>query len=342
MNHTLSHETVLGYCSCHHGEILQGVFRDSDGRLCRGLTTLPVFGPGVCAEFIPDPGTDPEELSVYPRTKTKAATAGVLAGAECRRRGRWGSCGGRIRLTSSVPLGLGMGSSTSDIIATVRAVAAGFGVSLPWNTIAAIAVRAEGASDPLMLDDHALLFAQRQGRVLERFGKSLPGMIVVGCVTGGGETVDTLRVGSGGERDADVRMFQRLRGMLRRAVAESDVALLGRVSTESARHNQRLLPKEELGTLEEIAGEVEAAGVQVAHSGNVAGLLFDPDTPELRDRLRECVRALNRHGIPFSHLFRSYPVQEGRETWTSTSRTRSVARTWCGSPTGSFAFDSRR
>ncbi|NHD15935.1 MULTISPECIES: GHMP kinase [unclassified Actinopolyspora] len=342
MNRTLSRETVLGHCSCHHGEILQGVFRDSDGRPCRGLTTLPVFGRGVRAEFTPDPGRGPEELSVYPRTKTKAAAAAALAGAECRRRDRRGSCGGRIRLTSTVPLGLGMGSSTSDVIATVRAVAAGAGMSLPWSTIAAIAVRAEGASDPLMLDEHALLFAQRQGRVLERFGNALPRVIVVGCVTGGGGTVDTLRLGPGGERDADVQVFQRLRGMLRRAVVESDVELLGRVSTESARHNQRVLPKEELGALEEIAGEVEAAGVQVAHSGNVAGLLFDPDAPELRARLRECVRALNRRGIPFSHLFRSYPVQKGRETWTSTSRTRSVARTWCGSPTGSFAFDSRR
>ncbi|PRW63672.1 GHMP family kinase ATP-binding protein [Actinopolyspora mortivallis] len=318
---------TFGHSSCHHGELLQGVFRDSERRLCRGLVTLPVFGPGVNAEFLPEPDTSPESLRVEPDTKTKAAAAAVLACAECARHARSAPCGGRIRLTSTVPLGVGMGSSTSDVIAVVRAVAAGFGVSLPWHTIAAIAVRAEGASDPLMLEDSALLFAQREGRVLERFGRGLPRMVVVGCLTGGGSTVDTLRLPSCGQREEDVRLFQRLRGLLRRAVAESDVELLGRVSTESARHNQRVLPKPELEILERIAGRVGAVGVQVAHSGNVAGLLFDPDSPGVRTRLRECVRALDHHGIPFSRLFRTYPVPRGGQpVWTPTSPTRSAVR----------------
>ncbi|MFI9307110.1 GHMP family kinase ATP-binding protein [Streptomyces triculaminicus] len=292
-----------GYAPCHHGEILQGVFLDGDGRRCAGLVTLPMTGPGSSAEFVRRPGTAPQALTVVPADRTKAARAAALAVAECAQRTGQPPCGGELRLTSDIPVGLGMGSSTSDVIATVRAVADSYGLRLAPGTVARIAVRAESACDPLMLDDRPVLFAQREGRVLEVLGPALPPLVVVGCTLGGGAPVDTLSLPVHEPGDSDVRAWERMRTRLRRAVATGDVQLLGQVATASARRGQQVLGHPEFDALTCIARRVGAAGVQIAHSGAVAGMLFDPAAPGLRHRVRSCLRALDAHGIPATRTF---------------------------------------
>ncbi|MEU4570513.1 hypothetical protein [Micromonospora sp. NPDC023956] len=304
--HPLAHRRGpggVGRAPCHHGEILQGVFLDADGRPCRGVVTLPVPGTGTTATFVRRPGSPAEHLTVRPTGRDKARRAAVLAVTECARRAGHRPCGGWLRLHGEVPVGIGMGSSTSDVIAAVRAVAASFGVRLPPETVARIAVRAERASDPLMLGDHATLFASRQARVLEDFGRPLPAVVVLSCTTGAGRPVDTLALPAPSVRE--VPAYEELRAAVRQAVATADVALLALVSTESARRNQALLGKPELDVLERVAARTGAAGVQVAHTGNVAGLLFDPATPDLSARLRRAARCLSARGLPVGRTFGS-------------------------------------
>ncbi|MER5299994.1 GHMP kinase [Streptomyces lasiicapitis] len=297
--------TGTGHAACHHGEILQGVFLDDRGRRRAGLVTLPMSSLGTRAEFVRRPGA--EDVTVLPADRTKALRAATYAMAECATHCQEPLCGGELKLTGNIPVGLGMGSSSSDVIAAVRAVADAFGVLLAPEAVARLAVRAERASDPLMLDGRPLLFAQREGRVLEELGAALPPAVVVGCALGGGRPVDTLALPARGYDDEDVRGYERLRDLLRRAVATADPVLLGHVATESARRGQRVLPHEEFGELTAIAGRVGAVGVQVAHSGNVAGLLFDPAAPDLRGRLRRCSQALTAAGIPATYTFATNP-----------------------------------
>ncbi|MFE0987455.1 GHMP family kinase ATP-binding protein [Streptomyces rochei] len=320
--------TGTGRAAAHHGEILQGVFLDERRRPCHGLVTLPVVGRGSTARFTQRPESPPEEVTVSPAGRTKARAAAVLAVHACAARRRREPCGGELVLTGDLPVGLGMGSSTSDVIATVRAVAASWGLLLPPRTIARIAVRAEGASDPLMHGSRPLLFAQREGRVLETLGTALPPAVVVGCALGGGEPVDTLSLPAP-DHGEDLHAYEHLRRMLRRAVTDADAALLGRVSTASARMRQRVLRHREFPALTGIADSTGAAGVQIAHSGNVAGLLYDPRTPGLHRRLRRCARALDRAGIPQTRTFTTFatPHQRGVPPWTHTSRTPSADRT---------------
>ncbi|WP_320783546.1 GHMP kinase [Streptomyces sp. CRN 30] len=294
-----------GHAACHHGEILQGVFLDERRRSVHALVTLPMNGPGSTARFARRPGSPPDEVTVVPDGRTKARAAAVLAVRECAALRDTDPCGGELTLTGDLPVGLGMGSSTSDVIATVRAVADSWGLRLPPETIARIAVRAEGASDPLMHGSGPLLFAQREGRVLEVLGSALPPAVVVGCLLAGGAPVDTLSLPDlpTPHHDDDLAAYAHLRRMLCRAVADADTALLGRVSTASARLRQRVLRHKEFPTLTGIADRTGAVGVQVAHSGNVAGILFDPRTPGLRDRLRRCTRALSREGCAPTRTF---------------------------------------
>lgn len=298
--------TGTGSAPCHHGELLQGVFLDASGRRCAGLVTLPLDGPGSAAVFVPRPGTPPEAVAVVPAGRAKAAGAAALAVAECARRTGRPACGGEVRLTGDIPVGLGMGSSTSDVLATLRAVADAYGLRLDPATTARLAVRAETASDPLMLDGRPVLFAQREGRVLETLGPALPPLTVVGCALGGGAPVDTLSLPVRDPEDADeadVRAGERLRALLRRAVATGDARLLGAVATASARRGQRALGHPEFDVLTGIARRAGAVGVQIAHSGAVAGVLFDPAAPGPHRRVDACLRALDAHGIPVTRTF---------------------------------------
>ncbi|TDQ54272.1 GHMP family kinase ATP-binding protein [Actinorugispora endophytica] len=297
--------TGRGRAPCHHGEVLQGVFLDGRGLPRRGLVTLPMSAPVTRAVFTPVPGAPAHRIEVLPAGRAKAARAASLAVAECARRSGLPPRGGRLRLSGGVPVGLGMGSSTSDVIAAVRAVAAGFSVELPPRVVARLAVRAERAADPTMLGDRPVLFAQREGRVLEDLGPALPPTVVVGCLTGDGRPVNTLGLTGKGFPGEDVAAFERLRALLRRAVAEADAALLGLVGSESAHLNQRILPKAELGVLDRAALRCGGVGVQVAHSGNVAGVLFDASAPDLGDRLRHCARDLRDNGVRVTRIFRT-------------------------------------
>ncbi|MEU9375308.1 GHMP kinase [Streptomyces sp. NPDC048255] len=300
--------TGTGYAPCHHGEILQGVFLDTAGRRCAGLVTLPLAGLGSRAEFVRDPDSGAEQLDVVPAGRTKARRAAALAVEECARRRGEPPCGGELRLTGEVPVGLGMGSSTSDVIAAIRAVAGSYALLLEPETIARLAVRAELACDPLMLDDRPVLFAQREGRVLDVLGPALPPLVVVGCALGGGAPVDTLSLPVRVHDDNDVRAYERLRTLLRRAVATGDAELLGEVATASAWRGQQLLRHPEFDTLTDISRRVGATGVQIAHSGSVAGLIFDPAAPGTKHRVRSCVRALDNSGIPATRIFTTFPT----------------------------------
>jgi uncharacterized protein involved in propanediol utilization len=283
----------VGHAIAHHGELLQGVFLDAAGRLRRALVTLPLPGRGSRAVFYPSQNhwgvVSPPGLIKSRRAAifTLREFAGHPAPAK----------GGRVEIASDVPSGVGMGSSTSDVTATIRAVADYHGVALSREEIGRIAVLAECASDSIMIDDRVVLFAHRDGIVLETLGHRLPPMIVIGCDTEPGRLVETLGLPPADYDETEVGKFGVLRGAMRRAVATDDVALLGKVATASARINQRYLPKPGLEDLLALGLEHRAAGVQVAHSGTVAGLLFDARLPGITDDVAECASRVEKLGF---------------------------------------------
>jgi uncharacterized protein involved in propanediol utilization len=272
--------TGIGYAPAHHGELLQGMFDDGTGTLRRALVTLPHPARGSRAVFHPSQ----QHLGVVGTPSlAKVRRAAARALLEFARHPATAK-GGQIEITSDVPRGVGMGSSTSDVTATIRAVADYHGVSLSAEEVARLAVAAECASDSIMIDG-VVLFAQRDAIVLETFGQRLPPMVVVGFDTEpGGAGVDTLAHHPAEYSGSEIAAFGVLRAALRRAVARGDVALLGRVATASARINQRFLPKPGLDKLIEECRALGGTGLQVAHSGTIAGFLFDARRPGAPER----------------------------------------------------------
>jgi uncharacterized protein involved in propanediol utilization len=228
---------------------------------------------------------------VAPASRVKAARAARETLAALG----WPATGGYLELIGNVPTCRGFGSSTSDVLATIWAVQDAFGCRLPEAAVASIAVSAETASDSLMFSGRAVLFAQRDGTVIEDFGHRLPRLAVVGFGTSrAGRGVDTLALRPPNYQASEVDRFTELRAMLRTALATGDVPLLGEVVTGSTELNQRHLPMEAYDLVRPIVRRAGAAGLQTAHSGDVAGLVFDgadPDVAAQQDRASALLRA---------------------------------------------------
>jgi uncharacterized protein involved in propanediol utilization len=291
-------EVGIGYAPAHHGELVQGVFCDDTRTLRRALVTLPLPDRGSRAIFYPSHrhwgvDTAPE--------LTKVRRAALLTLRELSTHPSFAT-GGQVEIVSDVPKGIGMGSSTSDVTATIRAIADYHAITLSHEEEARLAVMAECASDSVMVDDRVVLFAHRDGMILETFGPRLPPMVVVGCDTQPEASVDTLALPPAAYNDQEIGAFQVLRAALRRAVATEDVALLGRVATASARINQRFLAKPNLEPLLAECLRYGGCGIQVAHSGTVAGLIFDLREPGVQDRVQRCMERVKELGLTVTGL----------------------------------------
>jgi uncharacterized protein involved in propanediol utilization len=296
----------VGYAPAHHGELLQGVFEDPKGRLHRALVTLPQ--PRLGSQAIFRPGRNGVVTIGQPEL-TKALRAAEFTLRQLADHPAAPS-GGHIEITSDVPWGLGMGSSTSDVTATIRAVADYHGVALSPDEVGRLAVASEAASDSIMISDRVVLFAHRDGIVLETLGYRLPPMIVVGCDTAPGSGgVDTLKHPPALYNGLEIGTFQVLRATLRRAIATQDVALVGRVATTSARINQQFLPKPDLEALIELARRHSGCGVQISHSGTVAGLIFDPRRPESAEGAERCIPEIEELGFVVTCMIETEPTR---------------------------------
>lgn len=289
-------KTGKGSSIAHHGEIFQGVIEGPDGRLHRGLVSLPcdIF----CSEatFTPDvTGT----VRVTPPWKIKARKAIELMLARDKQSRR----GGHLHIQSTVPIGWGLGSSTSDIMAAIRATADAFRERITQREVAALAVKAETASDSTMFKYPLVLFAQREGAILEQFSGQLPGLAVLGFNTDGTRRgINTLELAPARYSSWEIEAFRPLVGLLRRAIETQDSKSIGCIATASAYINQSHLPLPHFDKLIKIKESVGALGLQIAHSGTVAGFLFDVHDPEKEHRINHAKRLI--HEMSFRESWR--------------------------------------
>lgn len=281
----------------HHGELLQGVFQDDGAggdHLTRGLITLPCRLFWCCARFVPY-GEHPQGVVTFPADKVKAQRA-----AECALRSLGVPLSGQLRLMSNIPPGRGLGSSTADVIAAMRAVFDCYGASACASQLARLAVAAETASDAIMFwrgpASPVVLFAQREGRVIEQFAGPLPSLIALGFDAAPDTPgIDTLGLPLPNYTPLEQDEFEALRRQLRHAISTGDSALIGQAATRSAMINQGYLPTPGFEQWTDVSAAHGAVGVQVAHSGTVVGLLFDPragDAPQRMAKARACLTEL--------------------------------------------------
>jgi uncharacterized protein involved in propanediol utilization len=266
----------VGVAAHHHGEIFQGALWCS-GESVPCLITMPVRGVGSTARYRSmafGSTAFGHALEVVPGWKKKSWRAAELALASIG-----APVVGRLEVECSVTTGVGLGSSTCDVVAAIRAVCDAHGAELDAEQVARLAIQAEGAVDPIMFGDEVVLFAQRQGRVLESFGSWVPRYTVLSIDTdAGGAGIDTLGLPLPNYTDAELATFEGLVDRARDGFRRRDPRAIAGVATQSAALNQRFLPMRGFREIGELAGECGALGVQISHSGTVAGVLFDART----------------------------------------------------------------
>ena len=183
-----------------------------------------------------------------------------------------------LRLSSPLPRGKGMASSTADVSAAIAATAAALGYKDDLNPeeIARLALSIE-PSDGLMLPGVSM-FDHRNGAVARTLGPAPPMRVVV---LDFGGSIDTLAFNNIDREDTLRRLqptFEEALALIIRGIERcrpQDVAV---GATLSAIANQRALYKPQLESVMRLADDLGALGVNVAHSGAVLGMLFEDDS----------------------------------------------------------------
>lgn len=286
-----------GSCYGHHGELLQGTFNTGEG-LLRGLVTLR------CTLFASQAVLEPAvgaPLKVQPAWKRKARDAARFALDSFDLQ----HFGGTLRLSSNVGVGCGFGSSTSDVTAAIRSVFDLVGVEPRPDVTGAIAVTTEGASDPIMYPT-TVLFAHRAGVLIDDYQMPLPSLAVLGFGLGTAP-VDTVQHPAARYSLTEIAEFDTLRRLMHTAMKSGDASLVGAISTASATLNQRFLATPRFGILADLA-QSYGVGLQVAHSGNIAGVIFDRNDPDFAECLREARRRILSLGFARTWCFAEPPT----------------------------------
>ena len=170
-----------------------------------------------------------------------------------------------MELTSELPHGKGMASSSADIAAVAAATGLAFGRALTPQEILSLAVRIE-PTDGVFFPS-IVCMNQVTGTLLEAY-PAMPRFWIAVFDTGG--TVDTLAQHAR-RLPLPEHPWQDIFPLL-----HGDAATVARAATQSARWHDAVLPKPDFAAFLAAARQNGALGICAAHSGTVLGALFSP------------------------------------------------------------------
>lgn len=175
-----------------------------------------------------------------------------------------------VRLTSELPAGKGMASSSADMAAVAQAVAKFFGRELSPDTLGRLCAEVE-PTDGIFYSG-VVAMNPLTGRLIRRLKVQEAFQVAVFDYGG---TVDTLKL----NRRSDFQI-----------PALVDDGIDFALTEKSAQANQSILPKRGLIELMDFAKTIGAVGVNVAHSGTVAGIFFREDDSLIEDKANATLR----------------------------------------------------
>ena len=204
--------------------------------------------------------------------------------------------GANFEIDSKIPLGKGMASSTADIGAASLATAKALNLTekrkkITPQEITKIALSIEPTDGTLF--EGITIFDHRNGTLFKFLGKA-PDMEILVIDLGG--KVDTLEFNErdltkiNRKREGEVREALKL---VEKGIKGKDPGLIAKGATISAFSNQKILYKLGLNRIWKISQKAGALGVNVAHSGTVVGILFEPH----KVNFKELKNSLQSEGI---------------------------------------------
>lgn len=177
----------------------------------------------------------------------------------------------RVERWTDLDVGKGMGSSTADIVAAARAMAAVAERPLSVAEIAAIATSIE-SSDGSMYPG-IVAFNQKTARVLNEYAWWPQFRIVMITPS---QVFNTESADFTGKEKLG-QEFDHLLAKLHQASIDHDARAFAEVATYSASLNQKFVPNPYYPLFEDRLDDFGAIGLNIGHTGTVLGLLFDDD-----------------------------------------------------------------
>lgn len=295
-------QTGVGVANGTFGELLQGALRNDDDHF---LVTLPIQKFST-ARFTPDASTT--RITVTPAHKTKSLklVQKLLHHYGC-------VLGGQLTIESELPEGKGLASSSADLVATVRALEATLGHTIPTELVLAL-LRTIEPTDGVMYHEFVTFF-HRKVELGRRLG--FPSRLKVVALDAGGQ-VDTLEYNQRHSRftDEECTEYAALLTSLESAIRANDLPRLGRITTRSAILNQKRNPNRYLERVLAIHEATQALGVVVAHSGPCLGLLFPAEPTYVKHiaRAQTLLADLTDQVFVVESLAPGHDLRDGR-TW---------------------------
>ncbi|AHE32002.1 hypothetical protein X888_2254 [Burkholderia pseudomallei MSHR4377] len=225
-----------------------------------------------------------DRLYVFPASKKKSLKAAQLFFEKFGIR-----TGGILQICSAVSEGKGLASSSADIVATLRALAAHFDIELAVADMCAI-IREIEPTDGVMFDESVAFFHRKVelGKVMGR----LPKICILAIDEGG--IIDTVAYNRHrfDFSDEETSQYAALLAVVDAAISSRDVREIGRAATLSTQLHQKRNPKRSLRQLEALMADVGADGIVNCHSGTFIGLCFDAARPDALDTIARAERTL--------------------------------------------------
>lgn len=187
-----------------------------------------------------------------------------------------------IRHSSDLDVGKGMGSSTADVLAGIRAVAAAANENITVETEGRLAARVE-SSDGSMFPGIAAV-NHKTCELVETWDW-YPEFVIVMLVPF--DSVDTPSISFAGQ-DQLADEYGALLAAMHEAVAQRSIVDFSAQSTISAELNERFLSNPYGRYLIDHLDRFEALGIDVGHTGTVSGLLFANTDEGRRAASRAC------------------------------------------------------
>lgn len=224
-----------------------------------------------------------------------------------------------ILFESPIPRGIGMGSSTADLVALFRALNQMFDDQYPLTLCEEIISRIE-PSDSTM-HRGLLVFNHYEAKPIYFIQNQLKDFVIVGviekrCV----ETIDYNKSLSFSTQEK--YQYTRLLEDLIYACEHRDLELFGEISTLSLELNLKRNFYSCYADLKQLMREKIVSGIVGAHSGSCSGVFLATDDKEIEDKVAYIKQYLTKKGkkpILYRTNFSSLDIDEGNNSCTISS-----------------------
>ncbi len=299
----------FGVCPGSCGEFIQGILGDREYLVSYGVN---VYSKAVIEEKKQDIKKGPYKA----RKALEAVFKYFNLDIECTKNIS-------LEITSNIPIGKGMASSTGDIGSTIQAGLHLLGKELASHQISKIAATIE-PTDSIFIEDNCI-FDPLKGEILKRLGY-VEGIKVL--VLEPEEILNTLKIRKQkdyyAKKESNKPFVKEAFHMLEEGFEKKDLNLIGKASTLSGRLNENIHKKEGLEDIIKISENFGAYGVNVAHSGTVIGIILDQEMnpKKLKEKL-----LLNKLNKKYKKIYSLHVIRGGVEGGVLDERISSIS-TW--------------